>query len=529
VSDATGLTQYVAGLLDEQRELSAVEEFSARHDALAQSKHRRYSALLPARPPEPGEQYAFEVDLDSCSGCKACVVACHSLNGLDEGESWRSVGLLQGGTDASPVLQHVTHACHHCVEPACSIGCPVNAYEKDPETGIVRHLDDQCIGCQYCTLACPYDVPRYHAGKGIVRKCDMCSSRLKVGEPPACAQACPNDAIRIRTVKVEQVRRDAEANVFLPGSAPPQQTLPTTVYRTTRPQPANLLPADYYHVNPQHGHPALAAMLVLTQGAVGAFVFRLLLAARLGEGPTPLSAALALALGLLGLMASIFHLGRPWLAFRAILNLRRSWLSREILAFGLFALFAVFHAATLFFGMPTLMTIGTAVAAAVSGVVAVACSAMIYVFVGRAQWGFPSVFAKFFLTTAWLGAIAAALASTSPPAAAWLARAGLIAALLKLAVDGFAFVHLSERRRTPQRRTAELLTGNLLELTALRFGAGFVSLLCLHAAWADAAVGAAANTALAVGLLAALVGEFCERLLFFVASIDFRMPGGVRP
>jgi len=496
---------------------------------LRRAVSRRYAALLPAQPPAPGEQYAFEVDLDACSGCKACVVACHSLNGLDDGESWRSVGLLLGGTDAAPVLQHVTYACHHCIEPACSIGCPVNAYEKDPATGIVRHLDDQCIGCQYCTLACPYDVPRYHAGKGIVRKCDMCATRLQAGEAPACVQACPNEAIRIRTVNVEHVRRDAEANVFLPGAAPPHQTLPTTLYQTARPQPANLLPADYHDVNPLHGHPALAAMLVLMQGAVGAFVFRLLLAARLGEGPTPFSAALALALGLLGIGASLFHLGRPQFAFRAILNLRRSWLSREILAFVLFAFFAVLHAVALFCGAPSPVATATGVAAAVGGVAAVACSAMIYVFVGRAQWGFTSVFAKFFLTAAWLGTMTASLASTSPPAAAWLACAGLVAALTKLAIDAFALVHLANRRRTPQRRTAELLSGKLLGLTSLRFTAGAVSLLCLHAAWADASAAAPAATALAVGLLAALVGELCERLLFFLASVDFRMPGNVRP
>ena len=52
------------------------------------------------------------------------------------------------------------------------------AYEKDPVTGIVRHLDDQCIGCSYCILKCPYDVPKYSRARGIVRKCDMCHSRL---------------------------------------------------------------------------------------------------------------------------------------------------------------------------------------------------------------------------------------------------------------------------------------------------------------------------------------------------------------
>ena len=177
-------------LLRSQHELSAVEQFSVAHDELSEPSQSRYYRALPAAEPGPGQQYAFDVDLDCCSGCKACVAACHTLNGLDEQETWRDVGLLLGGTRSAPVMQHVTTACHHCLNPACMEACPVDAYEKDPATGIVRHLDDQCFGCQYCTLACPYDVPKYHAGLGIVRKCDMCSQRLKAGEAPACVQAC---------------------------------------------------------------------------------------------------------------------------------------------------------------------------------------------------------------------------------------------------------------------------------------------------------------------------------------------------
>src|SRR5262245_64999759 len=189
----------IAELLAEQQSFSAVDAFSQwnthgdNHRNLngkpSPRTEPRYRSLLPATPPKPGQQYAFEVDLDRCSGCKACVVACHTLNGLDENETWRDVGLLIGGSRTAPVMQHVTAACHHCLEPACMIACPVKAYEKDPVTGIVKHLDDQCFGCQYCTMACPYDVPKYHPGKGIVRKCDMCSSRLAVGEPPACVRS----------------------------------------------------------------------------------------------------------------------------------------------------------------------------------------------------------------------------------------------------------------------------------------------------------------------------------------------------
>ena len=82
-------------LLAEQRSLSAVERFARVHERCeVPAKEKHYRSLLPATAPQPGQQYAFEVDLDKCSGCKACVTACHSLNGLDETETWRTVGLL---------------------------------------------------------------------------------------------------------------------------------------------------------------------------------------------------------------------------------------------------------------------------------------------------------------------------------------------------------------------------------------------------------------------------------------------------
>src|SRR6478752_7355009 len=311
-------------LLREQQS-TAVEKFSQWHDKdVPHLQARFYQDLIPLSRPNAGEQYAFEVDLDACSGCKACVVACHNLNGLEEEETWRSVGLLHGGTSDLPMLQHVTTACHHCVEPACLDGCPVLAYEKDPLTGIVRHLDDQCIGCQYCVLKCPYDVPKYSYSKGIVRKCDLCSDRLAVNEAPACVQACPNRAIRVTVVNKQSAVENAEANLFLPGAPEPNYTLPTTVYKTKRPLPANLLPADYYAATPQHAHWPLVLMLVLTQMSVGAVVVEIVLmgmnaGAELNDATSArgLHLATAFGLGLIGLAAATLHLGRPWLAYRA--------------------------------------------------------------------------------------------------------------------------------------------------------------------------------------------------------------------
>src|SRR6516225_1227160 len=225
-------------LLGEQQLLTPIGRFSLKREngsLPAQAKY--YRDLIPLSLPAAGQQYAFAVNLDACTACKACVTACHSLNGLDEGETWRDVGTLFGGTGAEPIQQTITTACHHCLDPACMNGCPVLAYEKDPLTGIVKHLDDQCIGCQYCTFTCPYDVPKYSSSRGIVRKCDMCSDRLAVGEAPACVQACPNEAIAITLVDKVQVLEDAQGSPFVPGAPSPSITAPTTVYRTERALP----------------------------------------------------------------------------------------------------------------------------------------------------------------------------------------------------------------------------------------------------------------------------------------------------
>src|SRR3954465_1685922 len=101
-------------LLAEQQQLTAVERFARKHDGGAlPAQARYYQDLIPLTQPQRGEQYAFAVDLDACTGCKACVSACHSLNGLDDDEIWRNVGVLHGGTAEVPYQQTVSTACHH--------------------------------------------------------------------------------------------------------------------------------------------------------------------------------------------------------------------------------------------------------------------------------------------------------------------------------------------------------------------------------------------------------------------------------
>jgi len=550
---------FLSVLLDEQQSLSVVGRFAQTYKnngSPASAKY--YRDLIPLSTPKAGQQYAFEVDLDSCSGCKACVAACHSLNGLEETELWRNVGQMTGGTSESPVLQHVTTACHHCIEPACLEGCPVKAYEKDPVTGIVLHLDDQCIGCQYCMLKCPYDVPVYSKSKGIVRKCDMCHQRLAVGEAPACVQSCPNQAIRIELVDKGGVLEATEANQFLPTAPEPGYTVPTTIYKSSRPIPRNSLPADYFAVQRSHAHLPLVFMLVLTQMSVGAFLveqvmysYFSLFREDIAASFRPLHLFAALVLGLLGLGASVFHLGRPLYAFRALLGLRTSWLSREILAFGVFAAASTAYVGCAFiefFGesMSETWQAGLGVGAAVTGVCAVWCSIMVYVDTRRPCWWFPSTSAKFLLTALLLGIPTALLIlrvgvgatseltthSVMAERGRTLCHALLIVVAAKLSLEASELAQLKRRQYTPRKRSAMLMTGELGMATLRRFFFGVVGGLVLPLILlAEGTLAAGSYHPWFVGAMAVLilglltVGELHERYLFFAASVAARMPG----
>jgi len=546
-------------MLREQHDLSAVERFSQFHDEVHEPlQEKYYRSLIPASAPGPGQQYAFEVDLDKCSGCKACVTACHNLNGLDDGETWRSVGLLHGGTVESAVQKTVSTACHHCVDPACMNGCPTKAYEKNPETGIVKHLDDQCIGCQYCIFTCPYEVPQFNKALGIVRKCDMCSDRLAVGEAPACVQACPTEAISIAIVDEEHAIEAAQVDACLPGAPPPSITAPTTVFKTESALPRNMMPADFYAVRPAHQHMPLVWMLVLTQLSVGALlvdqILGLLPKTGLLSMVRPYHAAVALVLGLVALVASTMHLGRPQYAWRAFLGLRTSWLSREIIAFGGFAGAAALYATMVWLGDSTLVpselattfsrwapTVGVSTAAI--GLGAVFCSAMLYHATKRQWWHLSRTGFKFFMTSVVLGLSATILIfwgvaiSISGPLPAVLIEgtriAGavlMVATAAKLMGESLIFLFLRDKKQGDLKRSALLLRGELAKLTFFRFasagvGGLLIPLFLLVTATADTARATLVGAGLAFALL--LTGELIERMTFFGAMSAPRMPGGM--
>lgn len=544
--------------LDQQSLVAAVETFSQKHDqGQFTPGQKTYRELIPSQRPGPGEQYAFEVDLDKCTGCKACVTACHNENGLEADETWRSVGLVQGGTSQAPVLQHITTACHHCVEPACMKGCPTLAYTKDPETGIVQHLDDQCFGCQYCILKCPYDVPKYDKKRGIVHKCDMCISRLSAGQAPACVRACPNGAIRVTLLKKEDVKRQPSAYVKIPDAPASNYTYPTTRYLSQRAFPANMESVDFYTLKPENSHLPLVWMLVLTQLSVGAFwveyLVRKLLNPHFSQAFQGFHVPIALGVGLLALGASILHLGRPHLAFRAILGLKTSWLSREILAFSGFAFLAILSAlghwlepkerflTHLFWGLNPLSVMTFSVL--ILGLLGIVCSVMVYRDTQRPFWDNHLTTVKFFLTTVILGSATTLCTSlllgiVHPEVSLpymWqylgtlFGKVILLTTGFKLLLEASLFLFLKKGQLTFMKKTALLMVGPLRNYTLSRFGCGIVGglVLPLFSLGNHAQISPAGVLILSLFILGiSLAGEFLERYLFFRAVVPLKMPGG---
>jgi DMSO reductase anchor subunit len=346
---------------------------------------------------------------------------------------------------------------------------------------------------------------------------------------------------------------------LLPGTPSSGITVPATQYKTSKVMPKNLLPGDFYAVRAGHQHMPLVIMLVLTQLSAGAFCVdfgmkQLGWSSDLGAVRTYHS-LVALALGLLALGASTMHLGRPHLAFRAIIGLRTSWLSREVVGFGLFAKLAVAYAALQFhapllgllglspFTPATFEKVATILGAAVSGVgvLAVACSVMLYKVTQREWWGGGRTSFKFFLTAGVLGTATTAL--TYAAAASYLGDAAhvdanirmlcfllMLLSAFKLVGEATVLLHLFDRKLGDLKRTALLLRGQLLHQFLARLGLGAVGGLLLPLLLA-ASLSQLSRTGELVFLTASatllLLGELLERMLFFKALSAPKMPGAI--
>lgn len=150
-------------------------------------------------------QLGFFGDMNRCTGCKSCVIACKDKNNLDAGINFRKVHSYEGGSSSSVWTASLSMACNHCAEPACLKVCPVVAIAKDADTGLVIQDRRMCILCERCVRACPYGEPAYVPGMMLVSKCDGCYALVAQAEKPACVAACSTRCLRFG--ELEELRQ----------------------------------------------------------------------------------------------------------------------------------------------------------------------------------------------------------------------------------------------------------------------------------------------------------------------------------
>lgn len=147
---------------------------------------------------------AFFLDVQICTGCKTCIIACKDKNNLPEGVRWRRVVEFCGGDwtyesdgtyGQNVFAYYISVSCNHCQDPICVQTCPTKAMNQDNH-GIVSVNPDICVGCHYCEWACPYSAPQFDASLGQMTKCDFCRDELEQGDVPACVAGCPTRALQ---------------------------------------------------------------------------------------------------------------------------------------------------------------------------------------------------------------------------------------------------------------------------------------------------------------------------------------------
>jgi len=176
-------------------------------------------------------------DSTVCIGCRACMSACKEHNNLPPvfmrlTDVWdnpidlsdKTYNIIKLYREGMPVAKdqeingyaYVKQSCMHCVDPSCVSACPVSALSKDPHTGVVKYNKDLCIGCRYCQVACPYNIPKFQWESAFpqIKKCELCDHRMAKGGYAACCEFCPNGASIFGNV--QDLLKEAKRRLALP-------------------------------------------------------------------------------------------------------------------------------------------------------------------------------------------------------------------------------------------------------------------------------------------------------------------------
>jgi len=438
---------------------------------------------------------SFVFDPNRCTGCAACRLACTIENDLIPGRSWRRIDTFNTRHRPDLPLYHLSLACNHCDDPACMHACPALAYTRDAATGAVLLDVDKCVGCKYCSWACPFDAPLFDADHGVMTKCTYCDDRLKDGLQPACVSLCPTGALGFDDLDEARIVQGVDAFPQT-GLGPRIRIEPIQHDRRIPAMTATEVEAPFVEA-PQETASGISlrsewSLMLFT--LLAAVLVALVAAAATTAARVDARAFAVAAAVTMGLASA--HLGRKLRAWRAVLNLRRSWLSREIVSLSSF-----FGAATIWLALaPDHGRAGIAVA--LVGFLALFCADQVYSVLQRAGPGYrhsaSALWTGFFLTGVFSGELWLALpiglgklalyalrkqrfrqtgrSTRLPlgvarvtigfvvPFALWLAdasddRALIIACVLIGEAIDRAEYYLELERETPRRRIADVLLG----------------------------------------------------------------------
>ncbi|MBU2509874.1 4Fe-4S dicluster domain-containing protein [bacterium] len=141
-------------------------------------------------------QLMFSFNIQDCSGCMACVVACQDQNDIKaDGTALRQVSRQEKGVYPT-LIANLSLSCMHCGDAPCLLVCPTGAIFKHAESGAIDINRDICIGCHSCELACYFGAPKF-ADDGKMIKCDLCIVRIENGLKPACVHTCTTGALQL--------------------------------------------------------------------------------------------------------------------------------------------------------------------------------------------------------------------------------------------------------------------------------------------------------------------------------------------
>lgn len=193
---------------------------------------RGLKAEEPAAGAPVTEPVGILVDTTKCIGCRTCEWACadaHKDAGLEFREDvdfsvvrttsekqWTVVNRYQ----TEKGIIYAKKQCMHCLSPACASACLTRAMHKTAE-GPVTWTADRCMGCRFCMISCPFDMPKfeYHSAVPRIQKCVMCWDRVAEGKKPACVENCPAGALtfgrRTDLLELAKQRIYAEPDKYL--------------------------------------------------------------------------------------------------------------------------------------------------------------------------------------------------------------------------------------------------------------------------------------------------------------------------